>query len=410
MTPDKLFLYDFKAQHHYSYNRFLEDLNAMQAVPLYCRAHSLYNILLQITSAALHKVDLILLDSDFSDLELHNLHLSLEQMEKRQEVESLCLNDLPELFSRMEASADWQLTLFTSGTTGIPKQVTHTLCSLTRAVRIAERHARDVWGFAYNPTHIAGLQVFFQALLNGNSLVNLFEGSRDTVLDLIREFHITNISATPTFFRMLLPLHETFDSVLKLTTGGEKFDARLSAELLQAFPHARLRNVYASTEAGTILESRDEGFCISDPTLCRIIDGELYIHKSLMGHGSELALTDDEWYATGDLVETLSEDPLRFRFLQRKNEMINVGGYKVNPGEVEQVLESHPHVKQAYVYGKANPVLGNVLMADIVNNEPVSEKELRNFLSRLVQPYKVPRMFNFVASIELTRTGKMKRN
>jgi acyl-coenzyme A synthetase/AMP-(fatty) acid ligase len=410
MTPDKLFLYDFKAQHHYSYNKFLEDLNAVQQVSLYCRAHSLYSILLQITAAAIHQVDLVLLDSDFSDLELNNLHLSIQQMEQQHAVEPVCLNDLPDLLSLLENTGDWHLTLFTSGTTGIPKQITHTMQSLTRAVRKAERHAQDVWGFAYNPTHIAGLQVFFQALLNGNSLVNLFEASRDTVLELIREFQITNISATPTFFRMLLPLHDKFDSVRKLTSGGEKFDARLSAELLQGFPNAKLRNVYASTEAGTILESKDEGFSITDSSLCRIIDGEFQIHKSLLGQGSELALIDGEWYATGDLVEILSEEPFRFRFLQRRNEMINIGGYKVNPCEVEQVLESHPHIRQSYVYGKANPVLGNVLMADIVSNEPLSEKELRNFLSRLLQPYKVPRVFNFVASIELTRSGKIKRN
>jgi len=409
MTPDKLFLYDFKAQQHYSYNRLFEDLSCIENIPVYCHAHSLYDILLQMVAAALHKVDLILLDSDFSEAELHQLKITPNDLSLMKPVQPLGLNDQLELTLGFEKSMDWKLTLYTSGTTGLPKQVTHTLRSLIRAVRISQDHSENIWGFAYNPTHIAGQQVFFQALLNGNSIVNLFEASRDTVLDLIKEFHITNISATPTFYRMLLPLHEVYFSVRKLTSGGEKFDSRLSTELLKAFPNAKLRNIYASTEAGTILESREEGFTIKDESLCRIMDGELFIHRSLMGESSDIILESDVWYATGDMVEIIDEDPLCFRFLQRKNEMINVGGYKVNPYEVEQVLESHPHVRQAYVYGKANPVLGNILMADIVSNEPLTEKELRNFLSRLLQPYKVPRIINFVSSIELTRSGKMKR-
>lgn len=89
--------------------------------------------------------------------------------------------------------------------------------------------------------------------------------------------------------------------------------------------------------------------------------------------------------------------------------MVNVGGYKVNPYEVEQALEQHPLIKQAYIYGKANPVLGNILMADIVAVEPVSERELREFLSPLLQPFKIPRIINFVDSISLTRSGKLKR-
>lgn len=406
----KLFLYDYRAQKHYSYANLCEDLSSATTVGKYCHTHGLYNILLHIISSIIHKVDLVLLDADFSDAELHSLHLSFDDLKGTVAVESVMIAETDDLLRLIQANQYWKLTLYTSGTTGLPKQVTHTLSSLTRAVRTNARHAEDIWGFAYNPTHIAGLQVFFQALLNGNSLINLFEASRDVVLASLKEFHITNISATPTFFRMLLPLHESFTSVTKLTSGGEKFDPRLVDELLKAFPNARLRNVYASTEAGTILESRDDGFCIQDNTLCKIENNELYIHRKLMGEGSELLLTDDEWYATGDLVEILSDEPLRFRFLQRKNEMINVGGYKVNPCEVEQALESHPHIRQAYVYGKANAVLGNVLIADIVTNEPVSEKELRNFLSRLLQPYKVPRILNFVAAIELTRTGKIKRN
>lgn len=408
--PDKLFLYDYKTQNQYTYGQLLSDLQQIREVSKCSCAQDLYLIFLNILSAILHNHNLVLLDSDFSEAELHNLDLSEKDLLRSKSVSELYLRSEDELSDELQKRQDWKLTLYTSGTTGIPKKVVHRLSSLTRAVRISEKHKDDIWGFAYNPAHIAGLQVFFQALLNGNSMVNLFEAGREDVLRLIDDFGITNISATPTFYRLLLPLQDTYQSMRKLTSGGEKFDARLTEALLKAFPNARIRNVYASTEAGTILESKDDTFFITDDSLCRIVNDELCIHSSLLGEGEEVTAKNGEWYATGDLVEIVEQNPARFRFLQRKNEMINVGGYKVNPYEVEQALETHPLVRQAYVYGKASPVLGNVLMAEIVTSGTVSERELREFLSPLLQPFKIPRIISFVKSIELTRTGKLKRN
>ncbi len=406
--PDKLFLYDYKTGVAVVYSQLLNDLSDTQEIHAYSYTSDLYSTFLHIISAIIHQVNLVLLDSDFSEQELSNLKIDRSFTNQSRKIGNVYLATIGDLINSLSHNREWALTLYTSGTTGIPKQVVHNLGSLARAVRASDRHSEDIWGFAYNPTHIAGLQVFFQALFNGNTIVNLFDAPRDRVISLIKDYSITNISATPTFFRMLLPLSDTYPSVRKLTSGGEKFDLRLSSDLMKAFPNAKLRNVYASTEAGTILESKDDTFCIGDAKLCRIRDGELYIHRSLLGDGTEL-MTDDDWYATGDLVEIVESEPQRFRFLQRKNEMINVGGYKVNPTEVEQIIETHPQVRQAYVYGKANPILGSVLMADVILASELKEKELRNFLVPLLQPHKIPRVINFVDNIELTRTGKMKR-
>ncbi len=97
-------------------------------------------------------------------------------------------------------SDDWKVTLYTSGTTGIPKKVTHNFNSITRFVKISERNTNSIWGFAYNPTHMAGIQVFFQALLNGNAIVRLFGLSANEIHREINENFITHISATPTFY------------------------------------------------------------------------------------------------------------------------------------------------------------------------------------------------------------------
>jgi acyl-coenzyme A synthetase/AMP-(fatty) acid ligase len=407
--PDYPFLYDYKTGKNYCYSRLLKDVNSASYVPTCCYTKDLYSTFLIIITAIINDSDLVLLDSGFSVQELQSLNVTQEELTKQTPMIKHTFSSSQELMRALSEHKDWELILYTSGTTGVPKQIRHKFASLIRAVRKAEKHENDVWGFAFNPTHIAGLQVFFQALLNGNSLINLFGADRETALSLIRDYAITNISATPTYYRLLLPLSETFPGIKNLTSGGEKFDANLAAHLAKSFPNARLRNVYASTEAGTILEANDDVFSIKDEKLYRIADGELLIHKSLLGEGKELSLLDDEWYGTGDIVELIEENPLCFRFLSRRNEMVNVGGYKVNPYEAEQLLETHPHIKQAYVYGKASAVLGNILMADVIATEPLTEKELRDFLSPLLQPYKTPRIINFVSSIELTRTGKLKR-
>jgi acyl-coenzyme A synthetase/AMP-(fatty) acid ligase len=135
----------------------------------------------------------------------------------------------------------------------------------------------------------------------------------------------------------------------------------------------------------------------------------LYIHKSQLGKGNGINFVDG-WYPTGDVVEVIQHDPLEFRFIHRKNDMINVGGYKVNPLEIESIVESNAAVKKAKIYCKPSSILGNILLADVVLSSSISEHELRSFLTKHLQPYKIPRIINFVDEIEQTRSGKTKRS
>ena len=130
--------------------------------------------------------------------------------------------------------------------------------------------------------------------------------------------------------------------------------------------------------------------------------------------GSEVVYSfkfTDDYYHSGDLIEWVDEAQGLFRFKSRKNELINVGGYKVNPGEVEVAIQDIEGVRQAMVYGKANSILGNVLCADVVL-EPgftMTELDIKKVLGSQLQDFKVPRRIKFVEEISLTRTGKMKR-
>ena len=90
--------------------------------------------------------------------------------------------------------------------------------------------------------------------------------------------------------------------------------------------------------------------------------------------------------------------------------MINVGGYKVNPSEVEDVIRCIDGVRDVSVYALANSVLGNIVASDIVIDTDISEADIRKALQGILQNFKIPRVIKFVKSIEKTRTGKIKKH
>jgi len=409
----ELFLRDIKDNTRFEWKELISDLKGTIDYNPYCKTDSYYGVFKHIIVSMMLGKELILLDSDFSNDELLKLTGYSQYASFTEPIPEglLNVNDKTDLIEKLRnTSIDWKVTLFTSGTSGIPKKVTHNFNSITRFVKISERNAKDIWGFAYNPTHMAGLQVFFQALLNGNSIIRLFGLSPTEIRREIKANVITHISATPTFYRLLLPCEDTFHSILRITSGGEKFNERTMMQLTGIFPNAKITNVYASTEAGTLFASDNDIFSIKTEYehLIRIENNELLIHNSLMGL-SDLNISD--WYYTGDLIEIINEKPLTFRFISRKNEMINTGGYKVNPHEVEEIVLTFSGIKNARVYSKSNSVLGNIICCDIVCDENlISEASFRSFLQSKIQEYKIPRIIRFVDELSTTRTGKVKRD
>ena len=303
------------------------------------------------------------------------------------------------------------ITLFTSGTTGFVKKISHPVSNLIRKINISSERANDVWAFAFNPTHVAGVQVFFQTVLNQNTMVNLFLCPKELVLEDILKFKITNISSTPTFYRLLIPFDKVYSSVRKITIGGEKSDSKLIESINSAFPNARINNVYGSTETGPLFSSENDEFAIPDAKrhLIKVENNELFIHQDLFGKNDKLNLVNG-FYATGDLIEWLNMEETKFKFVSRKHEIINVGGYKVNPYEVEEELLNIDCIKNVRVFGQTNSVLGQIVGCEIQlrDNQSLLEKEVRSFLTSKLQNYKIPRKIIFVKEIELTRTGKKK--
>lgn len=408
------FLKDIEHSGLITWDNLISDINNSLTYNPYCKSDNYYDVFKHIITSLIIGKEIILLDSDFTNSELVNLTGYSEYEEFAQLIDkgsSPLLLDKWELIEKLRNTReDWSVTLFTSGTTGIPKKVIHNFNSITRFVKISERNTNSIWGFAYNPTHMAGIQVFFQALLNGNAIVRLFGLTPKKIHCEINDNGITHISATPTFYRLLLPCEEIFQSVERITSGGEKFNEKTMIQLKGIFPNAKITNVYASTEAGTLFASKNDIFNIKPEYehLIKVANDELLIHSSLIGSSD---INIEEWYRTGDLIETITENPLKFRFISRKSDMINVGGYKVNPLEVEETILTLSGIKNVRVYPKSNSVLGNIICCEVVcDNSQISESSIRTFLQSKIQEFKIPRIIRFVDELSTTRTGKIKRN
>ncbi|MDP9956959.1 acyl-coenzyme A synthetase/AMP-(fatty) acid ligase [Epilithonimonas hungarica] len=391
-----------------SYEEILQHVNSQNSY-IDCYIYpDLRSFFLNWIFALVNQKSIALMDSDISEKEILSNDLQVNQLIRIENPNKI--NSVEELINSINNSTS-QITLFTSGTTGFTRKFTHPLKNLIRKINISDERKSDVWGFAFNPTHVAGVQVFFQAILNQNLLVNVFLAPRDFAINAIDEYKITNLSSTPTFYRLLLPLKKSFDSVKKITVGGEKSDSHLISEIGKAFPNSRINNVYGSTETGPLFSSQNDEFFVQEKHigLVKVVDDELYIHKDLFGKTTQLNLIDD-FYPTGDLIEWTDDEQRKFRFTSRKNELINVGGYKVNPYEVEDELTQHSKIRNVRVYGKANAVLGNVICCEIELHpgSELKEEDVRSFLNEKIQNFKIPRKITFVNKIELTRTGKKK--
>lgn len=393
----------------YSYEMLVEAINQRREYFPFLKTKDIFSYFENLLKAIITNKPLVLLDSDLNASEIVDLDESIVNLPAK--LGDYHFSDIDAVVAALRQSTS-EITIFTSGTTGQPKKVVHSISTLTRAVRVGNQYREQVWAYAYNPSHMAGLQVFFQAFENQNTLINVFNLQRNEVYKKVVYYQITHISATPTFYRLLLPFERAYPSVQRVTLGGEKSDNHLYENIHKIFPNARINNVYASTEAGSLFAAK--GDCFQMPVTIRdkfkVVDEELLIHKSLLGK-SDSFIFDGDYYHSGDLIEWVNYEEGIFKFKSRKNELINVGGYKVNPGEVEEIINAIEGVCQSLVYGKANSILGNVLVAELQLEEGcvITELDIRKMLKDLLQDFKIPRKIKFVEDFSLTRTGKLKR-
>ncbi len=398
---DKPFFVDRSSGIQKTYAEFVQDVNAVQFVGSVYSAEDQYVLLTSLVAA-------LCCDQDIA------LHQGASKGSKNDRA-------MQSLKPNLKQSALWdtistsksKVGMSTSGTTGRAKFIQHRMETLTRTIRCSLHHQGDVWGLTYDLASFAGLQVVLQALCNSNTIVRLASLESSAMHDEIRTLGITHISATPTWLRLFCSDGISHASVSHITTGGEIADRALIDQAHARFPNATFRNIYASTESGSVLLSDGDLFRVplNLTDKVRVENGILAIHRSLLaesirGHDAS------EFYVTGDCVEVLSKEPLTIRFAARRNDWINVGGNKVNPYEIERLLVSMVGIADARVFGRTNSVTGNIVCCEIVRSAGAAIKhaDIRIALEKLVASYMIPRVIEFVDAIDKTPTGKKSRS
>lgn len=325
--------------------------------------------------------------------------------------------------SRQDPPVPTRWLMTTSGTTGLPKIVPHTLRSLARSVTRTPASEAPVWGLLYDPTRFAGMQVILQALVGGGRLV--VADRRSPLADQVKTLAqkgVTHLSATPTLWRRLLmvPDHRRLP-LRQATLGGEVVDQPTLAAVASAFPEARISHIYASTEAGVgfsvtdRLEGFPQGYLDAAPggVALKVEDGILWLRPPGAALPSDLPglqVDAEGFIRSGDRVEVLNG---RVRFLGRDNGVINIGGVKVHPERVEAVLAEVPGVVLAKVSAKRSPVTGALVMAEVqlapgVEPDAARARILDACRARLEREA-VPAILRFVEEFEVNAAGKLAR-
>ncbi len=315
-----------------------------------------------------------------------------------------------------QRATEW--VLLTSGTTGSPKMIAHTFASLTAAIPANRAPATDVvWGTFYDIRRFGGLQIFGEATAH--------------FLARLGTHGVTHLSGTPSHWRRaLMSPNAAAIAPRYVRLSGEIADQAVLNALRSRFPGAAVGHAYASTEAGVGFEVNDglEGFPAtlvgaSGDVNVKIEDGSIRLRSArtavrYLGAGCEPIADEQGFVDTGDMVERRGD---RYYFLGRKSGVINIGGLKVYPEEVEAAINHHRAVRMSIVRSKRSPIAGSLVAAEVVlkdgHTAPATrteradlERDILEFCRQRLAAHKVPATIRFVAALDLAPAGKLARH
>ena len=329
-----------------------------------------------------------------------------------------------------ESLIETEWILLTSGTTGLPKLVVHTLASLSDAIdRSSPSRTPIVWSTFYDIRRYGGLQIFLRAALTGASLV--LQGAQESATDFFGRAGtqgVTHISGTPSHWRRALmnsSIGQMTPTYIRLS--GEIADQTILNQLRLQFPQAKIVHAFASTEAGVAFEVNDGFAGIPVDTIQHTHNVEMKVEGTTLrvrssrtasrylGKENQNLKDSDGFVDTGDVLDLRDN---RYYFVGRRDGTINVGGLKVHPEEVEAVINRYPGVSISLVRTKKNPIIGALVVADVVlktppqsieQNDQSLQWDILQFCRRELAQHKVPAMINFVPVLAMSETGKLIR-
>ena len=316
--------------------------------------------------------------------------------------ERLSPPETPSLVADLRARSRAGLILFSSGSTGEPKACLLDLDSLIETTHKERTGYRTLVFLMFD--HIGGINTVINILGHGGTAVLLRDRSVEAVAEAVERHRVELLPTSPTFLKMLLISDKPRDlsSLKTITYGTEPMPQATLEALHDAFPDVTLKQTYGLSEIG-IVPTRSRGTTSLWMQIGgrgvehRVVDGILHVRAptAMLGYLNAPSPFDaDGWLDTRDRVEV---DGDWLRILGRESELISIGGEKVHPGEVENVLLGAENVADATVTARANPVMGNVLVATIATQRPEDRGSISARLDRWcrarLEPFKVPAMF-----------------
>ena len=321
------------------------------------------------------------------------------------------------LFRQLADQGAAGLVLFSSGTSGAPKAMVQDFGRLLGTY--SGRHESDLpvlvlLGF----DHIGGLNTLLGALAAGSLLVVPISRAPAEVAAAIERHAVAVLPASPTFLGLLLSadVSASLASLRVITYGTEPMPESLLARLKSAFPRVRFIQTFGTSETGIVRTSSPESdstyLRFEDPNLeWKVIDDELWLRSRTQIAGylnaSNECFTADGWFRTGDKVEQGPNGTLRI--LGRMGEMINVGGEKLMPAEVESVVLSIRGVTDCRVRGESHPLTGQTVVVDVVTGAADHEalrSAIRSACRERLARHKTPTRVTFVSSVSGERMKK----
>jgi len=299
------------------------------------------------------------------------------------------------------------LVLFTSGTTGGPKAAVHNFLALLEKFKSRRKALRTLNFLLFD--HWGGLNTLFHILSNGGVVITTIDRNPENICKLIEKYKIELLPASPTFLNLMLLSggYKNFDlSSLKIISyGTEPMPENTLKRLNKVFPDANLMQTYGLIELG-VMSSKSKGNNSlwvkigGDGYNTRVVDGMLEIkaHSAMLGYlNAPSPFTNDGWFKTGDSVEIDGE---YIKILGRKSEIINVGGLKVYPQEVENVILKMDNVAEVTVYGEKNSIIGEIVCVKIRLKKNISKKQFKSDVKRIcrenLEDFKVPIKVDFI--------------
>jgi acyl-coenzyme A synthetase/AMP-(fatty) acid ligase len=270
--------------------------------------------------------------------------------------------------------------------------------------------------------HIGGLNTLFNALSIGACLIIPTNKEPKTICELVQNHKIMLLPSSPTFLNLILISGEyknhDLSSLRMITYGTETMPESLLKRLKEQFPRVKFLQTFGTSETGistTSSKSSDSLYMkLGDAdSEYKIVDNELYLRSKtqVLGYlnASMDAFTPDGWFKTGDLVEEIEDGYVKI--IGRSKEVINVGGEKVLPAEVESTLLSMPEIDDCMVYGVSNAITGQTVVCDVVLAMPCEniKKTIRVFCKDKFDAFKIPTKVNVVEQTNFSDRFKKMR-